>query len=1349
MKLLIVDDDESILYAMNALMSINGYEVAEARNGAEALRSARSERPDIIITDIRMPVMDGFLLCRECKKDEQLKNIPLIFHTASYIDPKDREFALKLGADRFITKPTDPDEVMRIIREVIEERQAEGQIEISSPMEDEISFLREHNEALVRKLEDELLRLERLNRALESDIRERKRIEEALREGEEKFRVLAEVSPVAMCIIRGTQAVYVNPTAERLSGYTMEELLSINFWEVIHPDFRNLVRERGLARQRGEPIPPRYDMKYLTKSGEERWGDISSSVFRYQGEPAILATILDITDRKRAEDALRRSQASLQQAQARANLGSWELDLKTQTCFWSNEMYHIFRRDIEQGPSSFAQFLELIHPEDRQLILDAQDLAMWSDKTVSIDFRTDPRRGPLRYLSNTIESVKDAEGNPSRIVGTTIDITERKQAEEALKSSENRYRALFERNLAGVYRSGLGGEVQECNEAFARIFGYDSPQEVINRATQDFYFDPAERESLAARLREHKALTDLELCLKRRDGSEVWVLENIVLLMDENGAPEGVQGTVLDITERKRAEELLETRARQQAAIAQLSQRAVTGVDLSVLMDEAALIAVQCLNVEFCSALELLPDGNTLLLRAGFGWKDVQIGRARIRAGAKSQAGFTLLAGEPVIVEDWTKETRFTGPKALREHGVVSALTVLIPGKEKPFGVLGAHTTRKRKFTFDDVNFLQALANVMAGAIERKQAEEEIHNSRLWLEALFEASRDGIVVEEDEIIVYANRANACLLGYDNPDELIGKHLSLLVSREDGPRILGYGSRRLRGEAVPSIYEFRGVRKDGSLIDLEAAVSVFKVGVKSYIVTTVRDITERKQAERRLRAAEEKYRSMIQNAVYGIYLSSPEGRFIEVNPALVSMLGYDSTKELMALDIARDIFLDTEERKRFVRQREAESFEGIEVRWRRKDNSLITVRLSGRALRNDQGHYEAFEVIVEDITERRSLEEQLRQSQKMEAIGRLAGGVAHDFNNLLTAINGYADIIFARLGDDSLRQDAEEIRKAGKRAAMLTSQLLAFSRRQVLQPRVLNLNEVITDSIKLLRRMIGEDIELVTRLDDDLGRVKADPGQIEQVIMNLAINARDAMPQGGSLTIETANTLIDADYARKHVSARLGRYVRLKVRDTGCGMDEETRSRIFEPFFTTKERGKGTGLGLSTVYGIVKQSGGHIIVDTQPASGTTFRILLPMAEERETETAAPLQAHHLKGSETILVVEDEEAVRKLTRIILSVAGYTVLEASNGFEALEMCGQRAIDLLLTDVVMPQMSGRELVEKVSVMCPQMKVLYMSGYTDDAIVRHGVLDAGVPLLQKPFTPDALSQKVREVLDK
>jgi nitrogen-specific signal transduction histidine kinase/ActR/RegA family two-component response regulator len=410
--------------------------------------------------------------------------------------------------------------------------------------------------------------------------------------------------------------------------------------------------------------------------------------------------------------------------------------------------------------------------------------------------------------------------------------------------------------------------------------------------------------------------------------------------------------------------------------------------------------------------------------------------------------------------------------------------------------------------------------------------------------------------------------------------------------------------------------------------------------------------------------------------------------------------------------------------------------------------------------NVDGHPFGVITTSEDITERKraeeemaSLEEQLRQSQKIEAIGRLAGGVAHDFNNLLTVIKGYSELSLTMLTEgDPIKENVEDIKKASDRAGNLTRQLLAFSRRQILDMRVLDLNAILRDLEKMLRRLISEDIEMETRLAEGLGEIKTDPGQIEQLVINLVVNAKDAMPSGGKLTIETGDVVLGEEYARTHIGVRPGRYVMLSVSDTGIGMSPEVKERIFEPFFTTKEVGKGTGLGLSTVYGIVKQSEGNIWVESELAKGTTFKIYLP----KVAESIKPVQpgltpAAVLRGSETILLVEDEDMVRTLARTILEKSGYNVLEAANGLEALRLVQEHTpepIHLMVTDVVMPGMNGRKLAEHLTPLHPEMKILYMSGYTDTVIVHHSVLDPGANFLQKPFAPDDLTSKVRKVLD-
>ncbi len=508
------------------------------------------------------------------------------------------------------------------------------------------------------------------------------------------------------------------------------------------------------------------------------------------------------------------------------------------------------------------------------------------------------------------------------------------------------------------------------------------------------------------------------------------------------------------------------------------------------------------------------------------------------------------------------------------------------------------------------------------------------------------------------------------------------------------------------------------------------------------------------SQENLRRSEMNFRSLVMNAPYGICRCDATGKILDANPALLEMLGYPMPQELIGQHIF-SLYSDNDswfELADFLRS--SSPFHGLNAEWKRKGGSTIVVRVSGRSVTNGRESSVVFELFTEDVTERRALEQQLRQSQKMEAVGRLAGGIAHDFNNLLMVISGYSEFLLERLnGAPELRAPAQEIASAAERASSLTRQLLAFSRKQMLAPQIINLNGIVTENIKMLTRMIGEDIDLVMVPNPNLWAVRADSGQIEQVVMNLAVNARDAMPSGGKLRIETSNVTIDEEQSRIHAPLPVGDYVMISISDNGAGMDTETQSHIFEPFFTTKGT-KGTGLGLSTVYGIIKQSGGYIWVYSEVGKGTTFKIYLPRIASMSEAAAPVVKAPDTRvvepGTETILVVEDEPNLRYLARQYLEKQGYKVIEAADGAVAMQIAvaHEGTIHLLLTDVIMPGMNGRELAQRISEIRPNVKILYMSGYTENVVGHDGTLDAGVRLLQKPFNLRDLKSRVREVLD-
>jgi two-component system, cell cycle sensor histidine kinase and response regulator CckA len=635
---------------------------------------------------------------------------------------------------------------------------------------------------------------------------------------------------------------------------------------------------------------------------------------------------------------------------------------------------------------------------------------------------------------------------------------------------------------------------------------------------------------------------------------------------------------------------------------------------------------------------------------------------------------------------------------------------------------------------------------------ERKRTEEALRESEARFRTFVDHAADAFFLHDNEDqgrLLDVNRRACESLGFTR-EELIGKTAMVFDNWLTPAQLMRIAERVIAGEEFA--FETRHIRKDGSDFPVEINIRPFFHGGRRLGLSLARDITERKQAERALSESHDLLRAVIEGTPDAIYAKDLQHRYRMINSAGARFMG-KAVEEVLGKD---DGELLAPEAAQAVRERDLRILvTGHQETFEETVSSGGTSRiyLSTKApYRDRQGNVIGLVGISRDVTDMKRLEADFRQAQKMDAVGRLAGGIAHDFNNLLSVIIGYSELLFNQLPpEDDNRNLVYEVQKAGERAAGLTRQLLAFSRKQVLKPQVVSLNPLLTDMNRMLRRLIGKDIALVESLDPQLGMAKVDPGQFEQAVINLVVNARDAMKEAGRLTIETRNARVEQQYADEHAGVRPGEYVVIAVSDTGHGMDEATRARIFEPFFTTKDAGKGTGLGLAMVYGFAKQSDGHIEVQSQPNSGTSFRLFLPRVAEAETALLPPAKDFRVVGGdETILLVEDEEALRTLIREVLQSYGYTVLEARDGEDGLWMARQHAgvIHLLLTDLVMPRMGGRELAEQLSQQRPNLSIMFMSGHTTDVAHQRGDFGAGAVFVHKPFSPLALAREVRRLLD-
>jgi PAS domain S-box-containing protein len=884
------------------------------------------------------------------------------------------------------------------------------------------------------------------------------------------------------------------------------------------------------------------------------------------------------------------------------------------------------------------------------------------------------------------------------------------QAAEALQASELRYRRLFEAAKDGVLiLDADSGEIVDVNPFLLKLIGF-SHEEIVGRQLWEIgvFKDVVASKEAFRILREKEYVRYDHLPLQARDGRVVDV--EFVSNVYEVGRTKVIQCNVRDITERRRADQALRaSEARFRELVDQLPEM-VFETDLTG--------RISFVNALASTTLGLSPED------LGHGLRIVDLVAPEFRDLAEADI------------------------RLLHAGAVVRPREIALSRKDGATVPVSIHPV-----LFHHEGVVAGIRGVAVDITERKVAESELRLRNLLLSTHLEVLKDGVlVVDSDGRVVLVNRRFG---------EILNAPAVLLVSSEDKPILQFVMEQMADPETFLSRVEYLYAHpeeksetelllKDGRTIARYSAPMVGSDGKNYGRVWNFRDVTEAKRAEAALMRSELYYRSLIEHGADIILVVSPDAIIQYASPAAGRLLER-AAAELVGRSIFE--FIHPEDQKlaqeRLQRVIGPHTPEYVDVRVRNSDGSWRTLAAIGNVLPREIGS--GIVINARDRTEHLHLESQMRQAQKMEAVGRLAGGIAHDFNNVLTAILGYGQLLADKVqGTPELAEDVAEVLKAGERAATLTRQLLTFSRQRPTEQRILALDSIVDDTEKMLRRLVGEDV-VVTAKHGNAGLVKVDPGQIEQVLVNLAVNARDAMSKGGHLTIETSRAELDETYEATHLGVTPGEYVLLTVTDTGTGMNAATLGHLFEPFFTTKEQGKGTGLGLSTVYGIVKQSGGHIEVYSEPGLGTTFKIYLPEAEmEKEVRPASSGVHTRKRGSETILLVEDEEAVRLLVRRELESRGYTVLTPASTGEALLACDRHTgpIHLLLTDVVMPGMLGPEVARRACELRPDMKVLYMSGYTDESIIQRGLLQGNEVFIQKPFSAHALSQKVRDVLD-
>jgi PAS domain S-box-containing protein len=1150
---------------------------------------------------------------------------------------------------------------------------------------------------------------------------------------------------------RTLQFTFVSQQAERLLGYPLARWFEPGFWvNHLHPDDRDGALE-FCQRARRERRNHDFEYRMLAADGRTVWlRDIVNVVVEGDEPTRLRGVMVDVTDRKRAEEALRESEELYRLLTENANDLITLVDVEGRRVYFSPS----YSRLLGRVPPATLDF-ENVHPEDLEIIRRAWGEVL-AGATRSITVRYRHADGSWRWLDGWGALVR-YRGKP-HYLGIYRDITESKRAEEERQAHLWFLESMDRVNRAVQGTSDLGQMMSDVLDAVLAIFACD-------RAWLLYPCDPE-----AA-----SWWVPMERTRPQYPGAFALGLEAPVD-PDVAGVFRMVRASGGPVKFGPGSEHPLPAEPAKRFSI-----QSMIAMTVYPKVDKPYMFGLhQCSRPRAWTPQEerlfqevgrRLADALTSLLAhralresegkleeaqriAHVGYWDRDLDAGRITWSAETRRIFGLPTQEHTLSLARVLELIHPDDRQVIAEAAAAGLgggprydveyRVVRPGGEVRFVHSQGDVVR------DESGRPRRMFGTVQDVTEQRRAADRLRASEARFRTLVEHATDAFFLHDNQgTILDVNRQACESLGYSR-EELVGMRPADFEADADRAALEQIAARLDAGEVVTLDSHHR--RKDGTVFPVEVRIRPFWEGGRRFSVALARDITDRKRAERALVESHSLLNAVVEGTADAVFVKDLHGRYLMINSAGARFIG-KSVEEVLGKDDQQLFTPDTAHAIMELDRRVMASGQSRTAEETATAAGVTRTYLTTKGVYRDaQGKVIGLIGTAHDVTEEKRLEDQLRQAQKMEAVGRLAGGVAHDFNNLLTVINGYSEMLFNRLpADDPGRELLAQVRKSGERAARLTRQLLAFSRKQVLQPQVVSLNTLLGELRKLLRPLIGEDIELALVPAPLLGLARVDPGQFEQAVINLAVNARDAMPRGGRLTIETHNTELDEDYAGRHPEVRPGRYVLVAVSDTGQGMDETTRARIFEPFFTTKGPGKGTGLGLAMVYGFVKQSGGHVEVYSEWGRGTTFKVYLPRAEQTTPSAKAPPDLLKVPGgTETVLLVEDEDAVRTLSRLVLQSSGYTVLEARDGQEAVWVAQQHQgpIHILVTDLVMPRMSGRQLADLLTQARPHVRTLFMSGYTDEAVLRHGVLEASVAFLQKPFSPIGLARRVREVLD-